>query len=54
MTKCKKKNCANEVLEGQKYCRFHQAQRDDFNKKLIGLAPTVLMGGIALFMKNKK
>ena len=54
MMKCKKKNCPNEVQKGQKYCRFHQAQREDFGKKLLGLAPAVLMGGIGLFKKIKK
>ncbi|MFW3626020.1 hypothetical protein [Aerococcus viridans] len=54
MTKCKKKNCPNEVQKGQRYCRFHQAQREDFGKKLLGLAPAVLMGGIGLFKKIKK
>lgn len=54
MTKCKKKNCSNEAQEGQKYCKLHQAQREDFGKKLLGLAPAVLMGGIGLLKKFKR
>lgn len=54
MTKCKKKNCSNQVEEGKKYCKFHQAKREDLGKKLLGLAPAVLMGGIGLLKKIKK
>lgn len=52
MGKCKKKNCNKEVEEGKKYCKFHQAKREDNAKKLIGLGTTV--GGIVLFKMIKK
>ena len=54
MAKCKKKNCPNQVEEGKKYCKFHQAKREDLGKKLLGLASAVVMGGIGLFKKIKK
>lgn len=51
MTKCKNKNCPNQVEEGKKYCKYHQSKREDYGRKLLGLA---VMGGIGLFSKIKK
>lgn len=57
MTKCKKKNCSNEVLKGNKYCNYHLNQREDKGKKLIGVVATVpvlLLGGKNILKKFKK
>jgi|GEM_PF-3924136 len=53
MTKCKKKNCSNQVEEGNKYCKFHQSKREENAKILVGLG-TAVMGGIGFIKKFKK
>ncbi|WAT25344.1 hypothetical protein OZ415_04580 [Aerococcus urinaeequi] len=57
MTKCKKKDCSNEVSKGNKYCNYHLNQREDKGKKLIGAlgtASALLMSGIRVIKKFKK
>lgn len=52
--KCKKKNCTNQVEEGKKYCKLHQAKREEKFKNLFALGSTVLVGGVGLLKKIKK
>lgn len=54
MAKCKKNNCSNQVEEGKRYCKFHQAKKEENAKNIVALGSVVLMGGIGLFKKIKK
>lgn len=57
MTKCKNKNCSNEVSKGNKYCNYHLNQREDKGKKLFKVLVTasgLLIGGKGMFKKFKE
>ena len=52
MTKCKKKNCPNQVEEGKIYSKFHRSKIEDIVKGTLGIAST--LAGIVFLKKNKK
>lgn len=53
MTKCKKKNCKNEAVEGKKYCRHHQAKKEERIKALVSGSTTLALAALAIVRKVK-
>lgn len=50
---CKKKGCNNEVLNGNKYCNYHQSKKEEIKKTIVKSSGTIAAFTIAVALKIK-